>query len=67
MLAILDNSTSYFVEKCFTDRKKLLHEGRLHSHLHIFIRKALRQILCKCLRTNCVLRKVLLTSAYFCT
>ena len=37
------------------------------SHLLIFLRKALRAVLRKCLRTDCVLHKVLLTFAYFCT
>ena len=38
-----------------------------HSHLLIFPRKTLRQVLRTCLRTNCVLRKGLLIFAYFCT
>ena len=35
--------------------------------MRIILCKALRQVLRKCLRTNYVLRKVLLTFAYFCT
>ena len=38
-----------------------------HSHLLIFPRKTLRQVLRTCLRTNCFLRKDLLIFAYFCT